>query len=99
MSPLDILEDILPTKPSRWSAAMTMLLVPLAYNLPSILPVSWQAESEVSAFLVRCLLALLTVLIGTFVVLAFVLYALTQEKKRTAPISVQVVNYADQKKS
>jgi len=73
MAQSDFLEYILPTKWSRWSAATTMLLAPLAYNLPTILPASWQAESEVSSFLIRCILALLTFLIGTLVVLSLVI--------------------------
>lgn len=74
MVQLNVLEDILPTKWSRWSAATTILLTPLAYNLPSILPASWQAESEISSFLTRCILALLTLLIGTLVVLLLVIH-------------------------
>ena len=88
----DILAEILPTKWSRWLAAMTIPLVPLAYNAPSILPVSWQAESEVSSFLIRLLLALLTLLIGSSIICILVLRALAQQKKKNTSLETEKEN-------
>jgi hypothetical protein len=92
MAVSDILKDVLPTKWSQWSAAMTTLLVPLAYNVPLILPVSWQAESEVSSFLIRLLLALLTLSIGSSIVFIFVLRELAQEKKKHLSLETKSEN-------
>src|SRR5687768_13408955 len=65
----DLLADVIPTKWSRAIAVLTLGLIPLAYNAPSLLPPAWLPNSPEQIFLIRLLLS------GTFITLVLVVRA------------------------
>ena len=69
------LVELLPTKWSRWTAGSSILLSVVAYNLPSLLPESVLAIQPLTLFLVKLLLSISTLLLGSLVTLALVVRA------------------------
>lgn len=73
MNPSTILEDVLPTKMSRWSMGLTVLLVAPSTRLPLFWPVSGMVTTEKEILLLQTLLPISIVLIGTLISLISVI--------------------------
>lgn len=65
----EILDEVLPTKLSKWFVTLTVILVPIFYNLPLLLPPIWLPSSQEQIFLIRVTLSLLMMLLGMFAIL------------------------------
>jgi len=75
-----ILKDILPTKWSRYIAALTALLVIPVSRLPLYWPLSKLVTTKIEIQLFQALLSILTILIGALIILIIVLNHLKNSK-------------------
>ena len=75
MSVLDELADLLPTKAARWTAALTGMLLPLAFAAPHYLSPLMPKSTEAEIVLEQILAPTLIALLGTLAVLALVVRA------------------------
>ena len=71
----EILTGGLPTKWSKAIAGMTLIATPSVYNVPSLLPLTWLPNSPEQIFLIRLLLSVSTLLLGSWIVLLLVVRA------------------------
>lgn len=83
--------DTLPTKWSRWSAGSSLPLAVAAYNLPSLLPLSWQTTEPLTLFLVKLLLLVSTLLLGAFITLLLVVRAYNHLAKENTKITDKII--------
>ncbi len=63
---------LLPTKWSRWTAGSSLLLSVVAYNLPTLLPLSGEASQPFTLFLLRISLFMLTLLFGALIIIIII---------------------------
>lgn len=63
---------LLPTKWSRWTAGSLLLLSVVAYNLPTLLPLSGEASQPFTLFLLRISLFMLTLLFGALIIIIII---------------------------
>ena len=75
MSAQDYLTDGLPTKLSKALAVLTLVSIPSAYNFPSLLPLTLLPNSPEQVFLVRLLLSVSSLALGSLLVLVLVVRA------------------------
>ena len=101
------LVEALPTKWSRRLSGWTLPVAALAYSLPTYLPSGYLPSSPVETFLLRLVLALSTLLLGSLAVLVLVLRHAhdsrqtppvakpppTQIPKRLAALDVEILQY------
>ncbi len=69
----ELLADVIPTKWSQAIVVLTVGLIPLAYNAPSLLPPTWLPSSSEQIFLIRLLLSALSAFLGSLVLLILML--------------------------
>ena len=81
-SPSDLLANVIPTKWSQVTAALTLLAIPSAYNAPSLLPPTWLPNSPEQVFLIRLLLSALTGWAGSLLTLLLILHYYIRGKGR-----------------
>lgn len=79
------IERLLPTKTAKWTASLTIPLLPPLFAAPHILSPLAPAASEAEIILAQILLPTMIALIGTLVILSSVLHAYHTKSETPVP--------------